>query len=638
MASMCFVTPELFPFLSFSETALEIWARATAAARAGDAVTILVVPTGQEDWKPARELCAAAGMDLTVATAAGPYRARDEIFGRDPALLALPALRHLHRERAFARIEVPVGDGFALRIVQAALAGPEFDGTELVLRLGAIGEWKRHRQRRLAVSRDEIKADFAEREAVESFPVVAASSPRVVDFARTLGWRVDHVGIGGFPDWPAATGPKNPAPAVPCFLGEVAEELDPLLRFLAARPVATRCLAAFATRLDDTARNRLQATVRRTGSSVEVLAPRRWDLLPAVLREKGAVVVHGAGMAGFRLRWLAAERIGFVWDHETAGDLAGLQKFPELTFEAGQPASLAAALTAAAQFPRWPDVFAAVSTGPARTPLRPPARPVRVRPAAPPRVLLTVSHYNIGPLLGETLEALAAQDYPACDVLVVDDGSPDAEALAAFRRLSREFPAFTFVELPHAGYWSPRNHAIRTCTAPYIIIVDGDNLPVPQMASRFVEAMERNPDVAAFSSYVTAFRETREAARAGRFDGTHTPLGGDIVSGHFENIYGDTNSIFRIAAIRAIGGFREDFPCSFGDWEIFHRLVGAGHRLGVIPDVLLHYRRRSGGMIRQSPLYPNFCELLRVLTPGTALREADRRRINHALHGLALPR
>jgi hypothetical protein len=638
MPSVCFVAPAIYPFQSFSEEALEVWVRGCKAVADGLAVTVLLVTAQKADWAAARVFYRAHGMELVVSSELEESRHPDEIFGRDLALAVFPALRWLHGERSFDRVDLPVAGGFALRVAQAAVAGPLFDDTRLVLRLGCPGEWKRHRHRCLPLTREEVKADFAERETVEISRDVRMASAAVREFVESLGWRLDHGRLDDLPPWPDRVEAGDVAPAVPCFLSDGDDEWGFFLRTLRGRGVGPICLAVPAGRLTDSQRDRVRTLVRQTGGSLELLAPRRWDLLPAVLREKGAIVVHAPGVVDFRLRWLAASGVGFVWERATERDCPALADFRELAYADGQPESLASALAAAARFGAWPDVFAAVGGAAGRDVECVEDRKNPPRSVPPARVVLAVSHYNLGPLMGETLEALAAQDYPACEVMVVDDGSTDPAALAAFRRFAVEFPGFEFVELPHVGYWSPRNHAIRTGSAPYLIIVDGDNLPVPQMASRFVEALERNPDVAAFSSYVAAFRETREAARSGRFEGTHTPLGGDIVSGHFENIYGDTNSIFRREAIQDIGGFREDFPCSFGDWEIFHRLVGAGHRLGVVPEVLLHYRRRAGGMIRQSPLYPNFFELLRVLTPGRAVRPADQRRLNHALHGLGLPR
>ncbi len=636
MTSICYVTGSLYPVQSFADWPLEVWARAGADAARGDKVTVLwLVASREMDGETPRRLYRERGVELVTSAELEPYLAVDEIFGRDPALRLYPALRKLHHERTFDRIELPAGEGLSLRVIQASIAGSGFDNTVITLHLGKFGEWNRWRKRRLSLTKEDIKRDFAERESVEGAENVRASSAALMTFAAEIGWEVSHGLPAAPPVFSSGVGEGGAAPQLPCFVGEKSEEWADFLALLGARSSLPRWLAAFTEKLDETERARLQKAVRSGGGAVELLAPRRWDTLPAALREKGAIVVHSSGLADARLRWLAAEKVAFVFARETMDEIPALTEFSSLAFEVSDSASIIRALTSARSFSDWSMIFNALQ----QTVVSPhPPVPPRSRATATPRVLITVSHYNLGRLMEETLEALAVQDYPAVDVLVVDDGSTDAAALEAFRAMKEEFPAFEFVERPHEGYWSPRNFAIQQCAAPYIIVVDGDNLPVPQMASRFVEAMERNAGMAAFSSYIAAFAETREAARAGQFEGAHTPLGGDPVSGYFENVYGDTNSIFRIEAIRAIGGFRENFRCSFGDWEIFHRLVGEGHRLGVVPEVLLHYRRRRAGMIRQSPLYPNYFALFQTIAPGPALRSADRRRLGHALHGLALAR
>lgn len=637
MASFCYVTSSLFPVQSFADWPLEVWARARAHVERGDKVTVLwLLPMREMDLETPRRLYRELGVEVIASVELEPYLAADEVFGREPALRLLPALRKLHQERKFDHIELPTADGLSLRVIQAALAGAGFDDTVLTLHLGKFGEWKRWRQRRLTLSKDEIKRDFSERESVEGVEHVRSASPALTAFAAEIGWEVSHVLPEPGPVFAAAGGRSGSVPQVPCFLGEKAEELGNFLRLVGVKSSVSRWLGAFSEKLDEAERTRLQKAVQSGGGNVELLAARRWDTLPAALRDKGAIVVHSSGLADARLRWLAAENVAFVFARETMAEVPALAEFASLAFDPAEPGSLLSALKAARNFSEWAKLFDVMTRSPAVPPQ--PALKRKDRPTSTPGVLIAVSHYNLGGLMRETLEALAAQDYPACEVLVVDDGSTDEAALEEFRAMKDAFSEMRFVERPHEGYWSPRNFAIRECAAPYIIIVDGDNLPVPRMASRFVEAMERNPGHAAFSSYIAAFPETREAARAGQFEGAHTPLGGDPVSGYFENVYGDTNSIFRIGAIRAIGGFRENFRCSFGDWEIFHRLVGEGHKLGVVPEVLLHYRRRKAGMIRQSPLYPSYFQFFQAIAPGPALRAADRRRLSHALHGLALAR
>lgn len=661
MRPVCFVTERLFPAESIDDWALELFWRARELAQAGTPVVVLWVslaglpPTQLERG---RRCYAAMGVELKVKEDLAPFLEPDEPLQRSSGgvtgLLALAALRRLHEQKRFARIEIPAERGLAFRVIQAERAGVAFTDAEVVVALGNFGEWQRHQQMRLAIRAEEIRQDFMERESVELAQRAVTSQPEKTPFADELGWERGCIGVRPLPRLAAADVREIGARTVPCYVGDPDE--DPgfeQFRFLIERTTAfPRWLHAEESRgerLTTARRHQLEAAAKNSGTQVEFLPNPDWAIFARTLREKEGFVILNQACVGPRLHWLLRQSIPFVfpesllpllpeeWQREAAG----------LAFQSRDNNSVYSALKSARVFAHWPALLHAwrESVSPTEDPpaISGAAVPAAAAPPPPdgalasvPRVTIAVSHYNLKQLLRETLECLEAQTYPACDVVVVDDGSDDPESRLAWQACRERFPAFSFIELPHRGYWSPRNYAIEHCANPYIIIVDGDNLPRPDMAAVFVRAMRRNPEFAAFTSYIAAFAEDRQAALRGEFQALNAPLGGDPVSGQFQNIYGDTNSIFRLEAIRDIHGFREDFRCAFGDWELFHRFVGRGHRLGVIPKVLLHYRRRAGGMIRQRTLYREHWEFFAALDAPSTLRPADRRRLHFALHGLTL--
>lgn len=665
MSPVCFVTERLFPQESIDDWALELLWRARELAERGTPVVVFLallneLPSAR--LEQARQFYKSIGAELIVKEDISPFLAPDEPLSRGmggvTGLLVLPALRKLHERRRFARIEIPAERGLAFRVVQAQHTGLAFHDTEVVVTLGNFGEWQRHHQRRLALRADEIKQDFAERQSVELAPVVVTSQREKMLFTDELGWERGRIRVRPLPRLGATESGEGEFGKrdVPCYCGDPEE--DPgfdRFRTLVERAAGFRgWLHAEDSRNEratSTRRKQLETASQKNRAHVEFLLNPDWQSFAATLREKSGFVILSQSGAGPRFHWLVRESIPFVFPEDLLALLPenDRARASGLAFTGRDPNSLYSALKNARSFAQWPQLLAAwrdsISSASAESApdVSISDRPDGPAPHAPPqpklaRVTIAVSHYNLKQLLHETLECLEVQTYSACDVVVVDDGSDDPESLDTWRTNRERFSAFTFIELPHRGYWSPRNHAIDHCTNPYIIIVDGDNLPKPDMAEVFVRAMERNPQFAAFTSYIAAFSEHRQAALRGDFQALNAPLGGDPVSGYFANIYGDTNSIFRTEAIRAIHGFRQDFRCAFGDWELFHRLVGRGHRLGVIPSVLLHYRRRAGGMIRQRTLYREHWEFFESLDTATTLRPADRRRLGFALHGLALNR
>ena len=126
----------------------------------------------------------------------------------------------------------------------------------------------------------------------------------------------------------------------------------------------------------------------------------------------------------------------------------------------------------------------------------------------------------------------------------------------------------------------------------FFIPVDADNLPIPTMVERFVEGMLRNPDLSVLTCFLKAFND-EEGVGADVAEFVYMPTGGPFVVSCFENVYGDTNAIFRTRHFREAGGFETDPDTFIEDWETFVKLVAAGQQLDVIPDVLFNYRIRG---------------------------------------------
>src|SRR5262249_53767137 len=197
-------------------------------------------------------------------------------------------------------------------------------------------------------------------------------------------------------------------------------------------------------------------------------------------------------------------------------------------------------------------------------------------PAAEPLVTICVPHFNMGQYLDDALASLAAQTYPALEVLIIDDGSTDVRARAAFERAQERHPRFTFLTQANAGIGATRNRGLHLAHGAYFLPMDADNIAAPDMVRRLVAGLERHPALAALSCYSLAFDKMADIA-AERFLYAYRPIGGPRVLGCLQNVYGDGNALFRTDCLRAVGGFGVERDASFEDWEAFVKLVNAGH-------------------------------------------------------------
>ena len=106
-----------------------------------------------------------------------------------------------------------------------------------------------------------------------------------------------------------------------------------------------------------------------------------------------------------------------------------------------------------------------------------------------PLVSVIVPAYQAERFIEETLDSAAHQDYPAVEVIVVDDGSTDRTAeLVAGRgvRLLRQ---------PHRGPAAARNTGVAAAAGEFIAVLDADDLWPSDRLSRQVDFLQRNPEV-----------------------------------------------------------------------------------------------------------------------------------------------
>lgn len=227
-----------------------------------------------------------------------------------------------------------------------------------------------------------------------------------------------------------------------------------------------------------------------------------------------------------------------------------------------------------------------------------------------PLVTVAVAYFNLPEFLDETLASLKNQTYQNLEVLVLDDGSSDPEARRVFEACRVAYPDFRFLSHDNRGIGATRNRGLEIARGDYFLPMDADNIARPDMIARLVQGLEQQPRVGALTSYFLAFRTSHDLARRD-FAYAYKPLGGPRILGALQNIYGDANALFRVDALRALGGFTTDRDSSFEDWELFVRLANAGHAVEVLPEFLFYYRHRDAGFSRTTRTLRNHQRVLR---------------------------
>ena len=99
--------------------------------------------------------------------------------------------------------------------------------------------------------------------------------------------------------------------------------------------------------------------------------------------------------------------------------------------------------------------------------------------------------FNGARYLGEALDSAVAQDYPAVEVIVVDDGSTDATP-----EIVAGYPGLHSIRQPNRGQGAAKNSGVAAARGELIAFLDYDDIWFHAKLSRQVAALAARPDAA----------------------------------------------------------------------------------------------------------------------------------------------
>lgn len=216
--------------------------------------------------------------------------------------------------------------------------------------------------------------------------------------------------------------------------------------------------------------------------------------------------------------------------------------------------------------------------------------------AAEPTVTVLVTLFNYAHLVRDTLDSIVASEGVDFEVIVVDDHStdPGRDVVKAFLA---EHPAVPMVLLgcdANGGLPVARNLAFGHARAPYVMVMDADNLIFPNALATLATALEDDP-AAAF-----AYNTLEEF---GVLPGVRSSMAWHV-PWLCEANYIDAQAMLRKSAWERHGGYRSNDDLVFGweDWELWLRFAHAGEHGVHVPRMLGRYRTQEVSMISTTNL------------------------------------
>lgn len=197
-----------------------------------------------------------------------------------------------------------------------------------------------------------------------------------------------------------------------------------------------------------------------------------------------------------------------------------------------------------------------------------------------PTVTLVTPAYNQAHYLPETLDSMLAQDWPALEYVVIDDGSTDETPAV----LSRYADRVRSIRQDNAGQATTLNRGWSQATGTYLGYLSSDDLLLPQAVRRLVEVLESDPAIVCVfpnADLIDADSKIIRHAVCRPFD-----LERVVVE---QECYIGPGALFRRSAFEAAGGWRPELRLA-PDREFWIRLAEHG-RFHFLDEGLARYRQ-----------------------------------------------
>ena len=208
-----------------------------------------------------------------------------------------------------------------------------------------------------------------------------------------------------------------------------------------------------------------------------------------------------------------------------------------------------------------------------------------------PRVSVVIPAYQAAGRIRETLDSVFAQTYTNFEVLLVNDGSPDTEAL---EQAIRSYGArLIYIRQENRGPSGARNTAIRAARGKYIACLDSDDIYLPEHLSRLVPLLEEQAlDLVYCDSYFI-----RDGVHVGRsFE--RQPQSPPVT---FEKLLTEECAVTTSAVVASrqamigAGLFDERYRRS-EDFDLWVRMSFRGAKMDLLRKVGIEHRLLPGGL------------------------------------------
>lgn len=196
-----------------------------------------------------------------------------------------------------------------------------------------------------------------------------------------------------------------------------------------------------------------------------------------------------------------------------------------------------------------------------------------------PKVTIIIPCYNQAHYLPDAINSALKQTVK-CDIIVVDDGSPDDVYEATMG-----YPV-AYLKQQNKGLSGARNSGIRLAKTEWILPLDADDMIAPDMVEKClsIEADIVGVGQQTFGDYESKHLFNPEPTKEAFMQGNQI----------------NCCSLFRKSMWEELRGYDEDMRAGYEDWDFWVRATQAGYKVKTIQECLFFYRKHGASMVTES--------------------------------------
>jgi GT2 family glycosyltransferase len=249
-----------------------------------------------------------------------------------------------------------------------------------------------------------------------------------------------------------------------------------------------------------------------------------------------------------------------------------------------------------------------------------------------PQVSVVIPAYNAAAYIAGTLDSVFAQTYTHFEVVLVNDGSPDTDALE--RELKPYLSRIRYLKQANRGPSAARNLAIQEAQGHYIALLDADDFWLPQHLAHQIRRLSRNQELGLV--YANAFHLRGDTLVGTAFDRVPQSSVVNIESLLSEQCTVNTSSVVVLRSALIQAGLFDETMYYCEDFDLWLRLAGMGVGMEYDQEVQVGHRLGSGLAANSELMKRGRAHAYEKFAASSAVRDSQRSTIASKLKDLDL--